>query len=243
MLMRTRRSRWANFRSWTLGLALIASACKSSNEPTWNPISAEDTKQLFVFSPAGFVGYFGHGFLLTREGHAPLGITSLQAAGQMPGTPTGPTETTAWLRTLVDSPTVMVRLGQRYTIAGARAVQSNDSQHDLAAFAVLDPTPERALELAASLPAVGDTVYVLAMHYGDSPLDGPRRHPAQVMISSDVELNYVYLASSNTYLTSGAAVLDKSGHVVGVNVASFVSGPRVHGLAVGVNSLRSLLPD
>jgi hypothetical protein len=199
--------------------------------------------QLFVFTPAGFSGYFGHGFVLTREGHEPLGITSLQTAGPMPGVATDPTEATALLRTVVDSPTVFVRLGQRFTIPDAHTAVSNDSQHDIAAFTVLDYLPERALELAASLPAVGDTVYVLAMQLGDSPLDGPRRHPAQVLIASDAELHYVYLASSNTYLTSGAAVLDKSGRVIGVNVASFISGPRVHGLAVGVNSLRALLPN
>src|SRR4029079_10082493 len=125
----------------------------------------------------------------------------------------------------------------------AHSVLASDSQHDLAAFAVLDYLPDRALELAASLAAVGDTVDVLAIQLGDSPLDGPRRHPAQVLVASDAELHYVYLASSNTYLTSGAGRLDKSGHVVGVNVASFVSGQRVHGLAVGVNSLRALLPD
>jgi hypothetical protein len=234
--------RSTSFSSGVLALAILASGCKSSSEPQWNPISAEDTKQLFVFSPVGFTGYFGHGFLLTRDGHDPVAVTSFQAAGQMPDGTTAPDETTAWLRTVVDSPTVLVRLGQRFTIAGAHSVQTNDSQHDLAAFAVLDFLPERALELAEALPAVGDTVFVLAMQLGDSPLDGPRRHPAQVMISSDAELNYVYLASSNTYLTSGAAVLDKNGRVVGVNVASFVTGPRVHGLAVGVNSLRALLP-
>jgi hypothetical protein len=122
-------------------------------------------------------------------------------------------------------------------------VTSADSQHDLAAFSVIDFDATRALELAAALPSVGDTVYVLAMHLGDSSLDGPRRHPALVVVSSNAELQYVYLASSNTYLTNGAAVLDRSGRVVGVHVAAFISGPQVHGIAVGVNSMRAILPD
>jgi hypothetical protein len=38
-------------------------------------------------------------------------------------------------------------------------------------------------------------------------------------------------------------VLNREGQVVGLNVGTLVNGPQVHGLAVGVNSLRALLPD
>jgi hypothetical protein len=222
----------------------VALGCASDQGPNWNPISSEDTKQLFVLSNVNSTGYIGHGFVLTRDGHQPLGITAFRVTSSLfPANPADPSSAQAWLRTVVDSPTVVVRLGQRFTIAGAQIASSIDSQHDVAAFAVIDFKPERALELASSLPAVGDTVFVLAVQLGDSPLDGPRRHPAHVVVSSASELQYVYLASSNPYLTTGAAVLDRDGHVVGLHVSAFISGPQVHGIAVGVNSLRALLPD
>lgn len=245
MPMPIRSTRWDRLRSTGLALAiLVAGACASSEPPELLPISAEETRPLFLYSHLNSTGYAGHGFLLQREGKRALGVTAFHVVGPMTVDPVDPDAqvATAWLRTVVDS-SILVRLGTRLTVPGAHTLNSTDTQHDVAAFAVLDFIPSRALELAAALPAVGDTVYVLALHLGNDPRGGPRRHPARVLISSDAELRYVYLASANSNMTSGAAVLDRDGHVVGLNVGSLVSGPQVHGIAVGVNSLRAILPD
>jgi hypothetical protein len=245
MPMPTRSLRWDRIRNAAFALAIVvASACSSSEPPELLPISAEDTRQLFLYSHLNSFGYAGHGFVLEREGKRPLGVTAFHVVGPMTSEPTDPDAqvATAWLRTVVDSQ-ILVRLGTRLTVPGAKTLNGSDTQHDVAAFAVIDFIPSRALQLAAGLPAVGDTVYVLAMHVGNDPRSGPRRHPARVLISSDLELRYVYLASANANYTSGAAVLDRDGHVVGLNVGTLVNGPQVHGLAVGVNSLRALLPD
>ena len=246
MPMPTRSLRWDRLRKAALALAVVAaSACSSNEPPELLPISAEETRQLFLYSHLNSTGYAGHGFVLEREGKRPLGVTAFHVVGPMTSEPTDSDAqvATAWLRTVVDS-LILVRLGTRLTVPGAHTLNGSDTQHDVAAFAVIDFIPSRALQLAAGLPAVGDTVFVLAMHVNtNDPRSGPRRHPARVLISSDTELRYVYLASANANNTSGAAVLNREGQVVGLNVGTLVNGPQVHGLAVGVNSLRALLPD
>jgi hypothetical protein len=246
MPMRTRPLRLGRLTSTAFALATtLASGCASSSEPpALLPISAEETRQLFVFSHVYSNGYDGHGFVLEREGKRPLGITAFHVAGPITNEPSDPDAqvTTALLHTIVDS-SIMVRLGARFVIADAHTLSSTDTQRDVAAFAVRDFIPSRALQLAAAPPAVGDTVYVLALHVGNDPRSGPRRHPARVVASRDLELRYIYLASANSNFTSGAAVLDRDGHVVGLNVGTLVNGPQVHGLAVTLHSLRALLPD
>ena len=224
----------------------MTSGCSAATAtPRLDPISAEETKQLFLFThvPSGG-SYDGHGFVLKREGKRPLGITAFHVAGPVISGPTDPAspQPTAWLYTIVDAP-VVVRLAERVPVPGARTIDGSDSQHDIAAYVVMDFIPERALELADDLPAVGDTVYVLALHIGDHPRSGPRRHPARVVTSSDTQLRYEYLLSANANMTSGAAVLDRTGKVAGLNVGTVVSGGAVFGLAVGVRSLRANLPD
>ena len=225
--------------------ALAVSGCQpAATAPNLDPISAEETMQLFLFSHSPTLSaYDGHGFVLKRDGQRPLGITAYHVAGPVVTGPIDPEspQPTAWLRTIVDA-TVVVRLAERVPIPGARTIDGADSQHDIAAYAVIDFIPERALELSADLPAVGDTVYVLALHVGDHPRSGPRRHPARVVTSNDSQLRYQYLLSANANMTSGAAVLDRDGKVVGLNVGTVVSDG-VFGLAVNVRSLRATLPQ
>jgi hypothetical protein len=225
-------------------LALFACA-PPSTQPKLDPISAEETAPLFLFShsPSGS-GYDGHGFVIRREGRRPLGLTAFHVAGPVVTGPVDPVspQATAWLRAIVDVP-VVVRLAERLPIVGARTIDGTDSQHDVAAYTVIDFIDGRALELATDLPAVGDTVYVLALHVGDHPRSGPRRHPALVTTASDTQLRYRYLLSKNANFTSGAAVLDRTGRVVGLNVGTVGGGDDVSGIAVGVRSLRALLPD
>src|ERR1041384_1940865 len=77
-----RSLRWARLSSAASALAAgLASGCSSTEPPELLPISAEETRQLFLFSHVGSNGYAGHGFVIEREGKRPLGITAFHVAG------------------------------------------------------------------------------------------------------------------------------------------------------------------
>jgi len=118
--------------------------------------------------------------------------------------------TTAFLISPVHTP-ISLRLGPRRAVPDAQTIGPGGSQRDLAAFTVIDWDSTLAFPLAPSLPAVGDTVFGLSVHYGDDPRGGPRRHPARVTASSATRFAYVYLASANTNMTSGSAVFNRAG--------------------------------
>jgi hypothetical protein len=188
--------------------------------------------------------------VLLLPGGAPLAITAYHVAG--PGS--GSYASRARLCSPL-SARVAVRLSERLDIPGARTIGPAGSQHDVAAFRIQGDAAALALELADSMPAVGDTVWVLAVHAGAA---GPGRHPARVAVAHDSAFVYAYLGSANTNATSGAAVLDRAGKVVGLNAGTLimnpdawrryrerypgccdgVSGGEVVGLAVNLGSLR-----
>jgi hypothetical protein len=127
---------------------------------------------------------------------------------------------------------------------------------------VLDWDASRALALADGPPAVGDTVFVLSVHTGnEGSLAG--RHPARVAVAHDSAFVYEYLQSKNPNGTSGSAVLDRRGNVVGINVGTLIMTPErwqsyrdryapccsgmqggeVVGLAVSARSMKTLLGE
>jgi hypothetical protein len=238
---------------WTTVLAIAISGACARPAPTATifPFTAEETKQLFRLQWPNSSQFAGHGFLLDRGSQRPLGVTAYHVAGPIPGPipvpqPIGTAVVTAALRHVV-SPEIVIRLGERLPIAGARTISSGDTQHDVAAFEVVDWNPERALRLAAEPPSVGDTVFVLAIHYGSGgpdqhPLSGPRRHRALVRESTTTSFVFTYIGSANSNFTSGAAVLNQAGFVVGLNVGTNTPSGRVDGIGVGLTALRALLP-
>jgi hypothetical protein len=250
---------WPRCPIVALAAGVALAACNVP--PTqFEPVPADEVRQLFLIQlRSGSVA--GHAFLLNRPGATPLGVTAYHVAGPIAQSTDPEGTPTAWLFSPVGQSAVL-RLGARVPITGARTISSAGSQDDLAAFEVIDRDVTRSLELAEDLPGVGDTVWVLAVHGGDHPLNGPRRHPARVAVAHDSAFVYAYLASKNPDFTSGAAVLDRGGRVVGVNVGTLIvsadgwqryreryapccdgmSGGEVVGLAVGVRSVRLRLP-
>jgi hypothetical protein len=245
-------------------LSLSVTACLSATTPALLPVDEADVRALFRIQLADLPGGFaGHAFLVLGPAGERLALTAFHVAGPVLSGPVSPGASpvvTAWLQTVVNSAT-RLRLRERVPIAGARTIGNAGSQDDLAAYRPIDWDSTRALRLGDDLPRVGDTVFVLAVHVGDSPWSGPRRHPARVAVSHDSAFVYVYLASANSNGTSGAAVLDRRGNVVGVNVGSVVTTPDtweryreryapccdgaragdVIGLAVGIRSIRAHL--
>jgi hypothetical protein len=222
---------------------LVTVACNAQGVTSFAGVSNEEIRGLFYFYHAGSPVPSGHGFLLLRPGAAPIGLTAYHVAGPIGGAPSNPAapQVLALLRRPVNE-LLTLRLSERIPIAGAQTIGAGESQRDLAAFTVLDRDSTQGFALATQLPTVGDTVFVLAVHVGDHPQSGPRRHPARVSASSATTLSYVYLASANANMTSGAAVLNRAGLVVGVNVGTLVNGATVTGLAVHALSIAALLP-
>jgi hypothetical protein len=230
----------------TLLSAISTLSCASPTATTVFGVSPEEIRGLFFIhlgSLPSTASWGGHGFLLKRPGKEPLALTAHHVAGGVGFVavpPDAAPPTTAFLISPVNAP-VSVRLGPRRAVPDAQTINANGSQRDLAAFTVIDWDSTLAFTLAPSLPAVGDTVFVLSVHYGDDPRGGPRRHPARVTASSATRFAYRYLASANTNMTSGSAVLNRAGEVVAVNVGTTVDNGVVTGLGVGVESIRALL--
>ena len=229
---------------------IVLSSCSLATAPA---MREGDLRALLVVQWSAGDAYAGHGFLLSRPGAPNLALTAHHVAG--PQTEGG------WLKSPLN-PVVAFRFGPRLTIAGARTIGAGGSQHDMAAFEVLDWDASRALVLADGLPGVGDTVFVLSVQTGnEGSLAG--RHPARVAVAHDSAFVYQYLQSKNPNGTSGSAVLDRAGRVVGINVGTLImtperwqsyrdryapccsggNGGEVVGLAVGVRSIKSLLGE
>jgi hypothetical protein len=224
---------------------VISAGCAQGTLTQIIPFTLTEVRQLFRLQWPGTFGFGGHAFLLDRPGARPMALTAFHVAGPLPPS-AGAAVTTAFLVHPVED-SVGFRLGERVPIPGARTITAGDSQHDLAAFLPIDWDPTRALQLAASMPAVGDTVFVLAVHIGSGgsdqhPLSGPRRHKAVVSASDSSSFVYRYTGSENSNFTSGAAVLNRDGRVVAVNVGTTTSGGGVSGIGVGLNAIRALLP-
>ena len=212
----------------------------------------DSLRSLFRVQMAGpYNGPSPHGFLLRLSDHT-LAITAHHVLSSNDGDPVA-----AVLRSPFDS-RLSLTLGRALPVTGAQTIGPGGSQHDMAAFQTVGELAGRGyyLELAQTLPALNDTVYVYAV----LPSHPARyRHPARVVVAHDSALIYVYQDVTNANLTSGAAVLDAQGRVVGINVGTLdrmtpdrwdryrsrygpccsgVSNGETVGLAVSVRSIR-----
>jgi hypothetical protein len=185
----------------------------------------------------------GHAFILSMfEGAPLLAVTAHHVMQVTPETRWDEVASlvrSARLRNITDG-AITVPLGPVRPISGARRISGPGSQDDVAAFAVPQAATTQILRLAERAPGIGDTVWVFAATLDGNPAT---RHPARVTDSGDLGFRYAYLGRMNANWTSGAAVLDRSGRVVGVNVGTVGGGDNVVGLGVGWAALRThLLP-
>ena len=250
-------------RAWILAGILLSQtllACAGTTLPLNLPgdppaIDAKDLPDSLrsLFRVQGADPYNGpapHGFLL-RLSDRTLAITAHHVLSSNQGDP---------VATVVRSPfdgQLSLTLGRALPVAGAQTIGSGGSQHDMAAFQTVgELAPAHYLQLAPALPALNDIVYVYAVLPSH-----PRRyrHPARVVVAHDSALIYVYNDVTSANLTSGAAVLDAQGRVVGINVGTLdrmtqdrwdryrsryapccsgVSSGETVGLAVSVRSMR-----
>jgi hypothetical protein len=110
--------------------------------------------------------------------------------------------------------------GPALSLPGARPFSASDASTDLSLFYAPESLASRALDLAASGPAVNDDVWLLA-RLVDGALPSDLLHRARVVSSDDKMLVYEFDSPSlQLRATSGAPVVNARGQIVGLNLGA-----------------------
>jgi len=128
-------------------------------------------------------------------------------------------------------------------VADARAIDDAGTERDLALFIVQSggekPGATAALELADGKPRLGDTVYVFARLRSEAE---PKLFAATVGEVADKWLAYAFKDKTIELAgTSGAPVLDESGHVVGMNLSGGEQNGQLVGIANPATAMREAI--
>jgi len=140
-----------------------------------------------------------------------------------------------------DRKTIVVAHTYLRGAGGARAIDNAGAEKDVAAF-IVDPAAKpapapAALELAAQMPRLGETVFVFARLRSQSD---PKLYAATVGAVANNQLLYTFADKSiDLRGTSGAPVLDARGHVVGMNVGGGEENGQLLGIANPADALRA----
>lgn len=129
----------------------------------------------------------------------------------------------------------------RRTLAIAGAVPMATPFRDVAAFAA-DPASLNGatrLQLADKAAAVGDEVWVVASMGGDGRI---RRYGARVIYNGPDALQYAFVDGTLALqASSGAAVVDGAGRVLGLHLGGGKDRGDLLGMAVPLDRLRALI--
>lgn len=129
----------------------------------------------------------------------------------------------------------------RRTLAIAGAVPMATPFRDVAAFAA-DPASLNGatrLQLADKPAAVGDEVWVVASMGGDGRI---RRYGARVIYNGPDALQYAFVDGTlDMRASSGAAVVDGAGRVLGLHLGGGKDRGDLLGMAVPLDRLRALI--
>ena len=132
-----------------------------------------------------------------------------------------------------------IAIGPALAVPGAEPFALPDASTDISAFAAPSfLAMQRALELGADKPSVGDSVWVLARVVGGAP-PTTLLHHGFVRRSDDQLLAYELDNNAlNLTATSGAAVLNTHGQVVGLNLGGGLVGKKLIAFANPITSVR-----
>jgi hypothetical protein len=112
----------------------------------------------------------------------------------------------------------------------------------MAAFPVMS-VPAHVLELAHSVPSVGDSVWLVAQVRSGAAPD-VLLHKAIVVSSDRTFLRFAYdNGALNLRATSGAPVVNSAGQVVGINFGGQQEGHWLVGDAVGLGAIQDGLSN
>ena len=233
------------------GLAAGAGAMHKAGK-TSIPDKDEPTPELlaaaFVFQPSFVVdgGVYKAGkAVAVKVPGAPGGVMVLSCmhilgpAGGMPrqlqarDVPTSVKQTT-----LIDIHGKEIAIGPALAVPGAKPFALPDASTDISAFAAPAFLASRALELAPEKPSIGDSVWLLARLIGGAP-PTMLLHHAHVRQSDDKMLGYEFENNRlNLTATSGAAVLNARGQVVGLHLGGGLVGNKLNVFANPITSVR-----
>ncbi len=133
----------------------------------------------------------------------------------------------------------LINTGSPLAIHGAQPFSSPGNPRDIAAFALKD-TPPYAMKLAKAAPATGATIYIVAELLGDAR--SGLLHKGTVTGNKAGLLEFSYEGGGiNLQATSGAAVINDSGEVVGINVGARGWPGHMTGLAVSLDQISQAL--
>jgi hypothetical protein len=136
----------------------------------------------------------------------------------------------------MSDPGIVLLTGRYIKVAGARSLDNNGADKDLALFDF--PQATKTLAIATKPAKPGDKVWLLARVRGTTRL---AFCSAVVSVASGKEIRYVYERNDlNLGGTSGAPVLSESGEVIAVNLG----GVSDKGRSVGIgNPATSILAE
>jgi hypothetical protein len=139
---------------------------------------------------------------------------------------------------LIDLHGKEITIGPALAVPGAKPFALPDVSTDISAFVAPAFLASRALELATDKPSVGDSVWLLARVAGGAP-PTMLLHRAHVRQSDDKMLGYEFDNNTlNLTATSGAAVLNTRGQVVGLNLGGGLVGKKLNVFANPITSVR-----
>lgn len=134
--------------------------------------------------------------------------------------------------------------GAPLAIPGAAAGENEDALNDIAAFPIAIDAPMRGfvLKLAAEPPKPRDTVWLLASLAGGAPPSQMLHRATVAKVTANGGLIFLYdNPNLEIRATSGAAILNGNGEVVGVNFGGGAKNGRVYGFATGLPALRAAI--
>lgn len=128
--------------------------------------------------------------------------------------------------------------GKAIKIKGAKSVSNWTGKNDIAIFK-LDQKPANYLTLALSPPKIGETVWLYGLVYNRPP--ELLLHKAVVVEYDKNWISYQF-ADSGLILngTSGAAILNSGGEVVGINLSGGEQGGKLYGYGNPLVSMQSI---
>lgn len=128
--------------------------------------------------------------------------------------------------------------GKAISIEGAKSVSNWSGKNDIAVFK-LDKTPSKSLKFSTNMPKIGEIVWLYGLVY-NRPSD-QLLHKAIVV---EYDKNWISYQFSDSGLilngTSGAAILNNSGEVVGINLSGGEQDGKLYGYGNPLISIKSL---
>lgn len=231
-----------------LALVLTAATAAVAQQQPGAPLGVDRSACRPSFTVDGQTYQAGTGFLVEGGGKTWI-VTAHHVFGQGGGMPTDISwqDLPAKVPTLRCQPLNGRRLwttGAPVAIPGAAPGEHEDTLNDIAAFAIEIDAPMRpfVLKLAAQPPKPRDTVWLLASLAGGAPPSQMLHRATVAKVSPGGGMIFLYdNPNLEIRATSGAAILNGEGQVVGVNFGGGPKNGRIYGFATGLPALRAAI--